>query len=326
MTVGTATRFLLLFLIPCALPAGEKPLPLVTGNAKVDFFGDRLSRQPLMLLDDTSSSYLDLSISAKKKSPWLAGALSLVIPGAGEVYSKAYVKGAVFFAMEAVSWFLVYKYNKEGDKQTQAYEDYANAHWSATRYTEWTLDNIGVLTNGVLTRGQFENEVFTSDYDPNGPNPPPFRDLVWSEVNLMEDSIGLWAPSGGNGYTHRLPNYAVQQYYELIGKYPQFSRGWDDTPTFGTAGYLIQSTDLPLRNISARFNEYQLMRAEANHQYDVSSTWLSVVIVNHVLSALDAYWSATTYNKTLHAEAHMNLIPTNYGFVPYTELKLAYIY
>ena len=66
------------------------------------------------------------------------------------------------------------------------------------------------------------------------------------------------------------------------------------------------------------------MRAEANHQYDVSSTWLSVVIVNHVLSALDAYWSATSYNKTLHAEAHMNLIPTNYGMVPYTELKLAY--
>jgi len=320
----SAIRFLLLLLIPCALRAGEKPPPLVTGNVKVDFFGDRLSRQPLMFLQDTSSSYLDPTIKAKEKSPWLAGALSLAIPGAGEVYSKAYVKGAVFFAMEAVSWFLVYKYNKEGDKQTQAYEDYANAHWSATRYTEWTLDNIGVLTNGFHTRAEFESEVFTSDYDPNAPNPPPFRELVWSELNLMEDSIGLAAPNGGNGYTHRLPNYAVQQYYELIGKYPQFSRGWDDVPAFGTPGYLIQSTDLPLKNISARFNEYQLMRAEANHQYDVSSTWLSVVIVNHVLSALDAYWSATSYNKNLHAHAQMKLIPTNYGLIPYTELKMAY--
>jgi hypothetical protein len=168
--------------------------------------------------------------------------------------------------------------------------------------------------------------VFTADYDPSGPNPPPFRDLDWNELNLMEDAIGLAAPPGGNGYTHRLPDYGVQQYYELIGKYPEFSRGWDDNPAFGTPGYLIQSTDLPVKNVSPRFNEYQLARAEANHQYDVASTWMSVVIVNHVLSALDAYWSATTYNKTLRAEAHMNLIPTNYGMVPYTELKLAYAF
>jgi hypothetical protein len=317
---------LLLLFVPCAILAGEKPLPLLTGNAKIDFFGDRLSPPPLMLLQDTTSTYLDHSAAAKEKSPWLAGALSLAIPGAGEVYSQQYIKGAAFFALEAVSWFLVYKYNKEGDKQTQAYEDYANAHWSATRYTEWTLDNIGVLSSGTLTRQQYESRVFTADYDPNGPNPPPFKDLDWNELNLMEDDIGLAAPPGGNGYTHRLPDYGVQQYYELIGKYPEFSRGWDDNPAFGTSGYLIQSTDLPMKNVSARFNEYQLARAEANHQYDVASTWMSVVIVNHVLSALDAYWSATTYNKTLRAEAHMNLIPTNYGMVPYTELKLAYAF
>ena len=248
MTARIAFYSVLLF-IPCWLFAGEKPAPYVTGNAKIDLFGDRLARySPSMSMNDSSISYLDKSSTAGEKSPWLAGALSLAIPGLGEVYTKNYVKGAVFFAAEAVSWFLVYHYNKEGDKQTQTYEDYANAHWSATRYAEWTLNNIGVLSVGNLTRTQFEGRVFTTDYDPNGANPPPFHDVVWYQLNVMEDSIGLFAPEGGNGYTHRLPNYGVQQYYELIGKYPEFSRGWDDadqTP--------IVSTELPLKNNSRRF-------------------------------------------------------------------------
>ena len=188
------------------------------------------------------------------------------------------------------------------------------------RYAEWTLNNIGVLTNGAQTRLQYESLVFDADYDPNGPNPPPFRHVVWSALNTMEDSIGLFAPLGGNGYTHRLPNYSTQQYYELIGKYPEFSRGWDDMDPNDN----IVSSNLPLRNKSQRFIDYQLARARANHQYDVAAGWLDVVMINHVLSALDAFWSASKYNKTLHAEAHMNLIPTEYGMMPYTELRLAY--
>lgn len=309
-----------LVLLPGVLSAGENPAPFFTGNAKVDLFGDRLTLlTPGLVTGDTSLQYLSGSVPGKEKSPWLAGLLSLAIPGAGEVYSKSYVKGAVFFAVEAASWFFVYHYNKKGDQQTQAYQDYANQHWSAVRYTEWTLNNIGVLTNGYQSRTQYESRVFDSDYDPLAPCPPPFTCVVWYELNKMEDSIGLYAPPGGNGYTHRLPNYGEQQYYELIGKYDEFSRGWDDADQSA-----IALSDLPLKNNSQRFVDYQLMRAESNHQYDVASTWVSVVIVNHVLSALDAYWTATRYNKSLHAEAHMNMIPTQFGLIPYTEMKLSY--
>ena len=66
------------------------------------------------------------------------------------------------------------------------------------------------------------------------------------------------------------------------------------------------------------------MRANANHMYDIAGTWVSVAVLNHVVSALDAYWSATRYNSALRAEVKMRLQPTLYGLVPVTEARVRY--
>src|SRR5437763_12809608 len=73
------------------LSAAEKPAIHLTGNPKVDFFANTslLSRQPNVLADTTISLSNDME-PAKEKSPWVAGIMSLVVPGAGEVYSKNY--------------------------------------------------------------------------------------------------------------------------------------------------------------------------------------------------------------------------------------------
>jgi len=44
------------------------------------------------------------------------------------------------------------------------------------------------------------------------------------------------------GFSHELPTYNTQQYYELIGKYSQFKYGWDtyvakDGTRYGDDGY-----------------------------------------------------------------------------------------
>lgn len=290
-----------------------------TGNPNVDFFGHRLRLdQGLPVYGDSSLPELTSELANGEKSPVVAGLLSLAIPGLGQVYTKNYVKAHAFFTADLMSWLLAYTYNKKGDRQTYAFQNFANQHWSATRYADWTLNNISVLTAGQLARSTYQDVVFI-DYDNRPTCPPPFRCIRWDSLNSMEREIGNYGPVGGNGYTHVLPNFGQQQYYELIGKYDEFSRGWDDadlTP--------LTTSDLPLKNNSPRFVQYQLMRAEANHSYDVAGTWVSVAVINHVLSALDAFWSATRYNKALHAEAHMQMQPTRYGFVPFTELKLSY--
>jgi hypothetical protein len=120
-----------------------------------------------------------------------------------------------------------------------------------------------------------------------------------------------------NGYTHLLPPWNDQQYYELIGKYSQFQAGWDDR--------IIQNGEFPLAlPPSGHMIIYRDMRAQANNYYDVANTFVSVAIVNHVVSALEAFWSATKYNKKLHAEVRMRAQPTGIGVVPITEAKIRY--
>jgi hypothetical protein len=66
------------------------------------------------------------------------------------------------------------------------------------------------------------------------------------------------------------------------------------------------------------------MRAQANNQYDIASTFVSVAVVNHIVSALDAYWTATRFNNSLHASVKMRVEPTQYGVVPVTEARIEY--
>jgi hypothetical protein len=316
-----AFAFILVFIALPAAGGAQTPLHL-TGNPNVDFFGGtQLTSSRVMLPASPALPQLTEEPAGKEKSPWLAGLMSLVVPGAGEVYSENYIKGAVFFAADVTAWAFAITYNKKGDRQTSEYQVYANEHWSAVRYANWTMDNINVLTNGHSDRTQYEDLVFPDGYPPEEPCGPPFRCVDWSELNTMEDSIGYYGPPLGNGYTHRLPHYGEQQYFELIGKYDEFSRGWDDADL-----RLINSSDLPLKNNSQRFIDYQRMRAESNHSYSAASSWVSVAVITHVISALDAYWSATRYNSALRAEVKMRFQPTEFGLVPVTEATVKYTF
>jgi hypothetical protein len=306
--------------------AGEKETPHFTGNPRVDFFGAGLLTPALMESGHAPLLLQEQEIARAaegKKSPWIAGALSLAVPGAGEVYSENYLKGAIFFAVEAVSWYVAYDYHKKGYHQTDLFKAFANEHYSVVRYTNWTLDNLADLhPSPALPHSQDEyHQLIYGTPDPVdvGANGPPFSVVRWPELNQMELDI---ANGVLNGYTHQLPYYGEQQYFELIGKYDQFSRGWDDANLDPSAPL---NADDPgsqvIKSNSARFYQYAEMRAQANNYYDVAGTFVAVAVVNHILSALDAFWSATRYNKDVELSLHMKLQPAGGGIgaVPLTE-------
>jgi len=313
-----------LFFLTIAAFAGEKPQVHFTGNPRVDFFG--ISPASLSLADTNPppiARTMENSQTEEEKSPWIAGILSLAVPGAGEAYTKNYIKGAIFLAAEVVSWVTVLDYNKKGDNQTQYFQDYANAHYSVVRYANWTLDNLGVLHPSPalpMTREQYNTKIYGTDQLGDESSGPPFSIVNWAELNKMEQDI---ANGVLNGYTHSIPYYGEQQYYELIGKYDQFSRGWDDANRDPSAPL---DADNPgsqvIKSNSKRFYEYAKMRAQANNYYDVAATWMAVAVANHILSALDAYWSATRYNSSLHAGLNMRLQNSPLGLIPVTEASI----
>jgi hypothetical protein len=221
-----------------------------------------------------------------RKSPYLAGALSLLVPGAGEVYCGSYLLGGIFLAAEATGWYFNIDQNRRGDDATTEFEKYADEHWSVVKYAEW-LNNYAKNFKGG------ENSK-TIAINPDQ-SLPPWQRVDWEALNEVEAPI--------EKFSHRLPAHGEQQYYELIGKYLQYSYGWDDKLEQGDGW-----SDL---SPSSRYHQYSGMRGDANSFYNTAETIASLIIVNHLLSAIDAAWAATRFNKTItfHSQTGLMYLP-----------------
>lgn len=218
-----------------------------------------------------------------KKSPILAGVLSLIIPGSGEIYVGEYLKAGIFLAIEAAVVTTAIVYDGKGDDKTIEFQNYADDYtnndpvfghnWSVVRYAQWLIDNESADAN-----------IRTDNWDINDTRLPPWERVNWDLLNSFEKG-------------HRLPPHGEQQYYELIGKYHQYSSGWND---FTGGGNKDQ--------ISPNFTFYSGMRGDANDFYSVASTAVIGIYVNHFLSALDAVWSAAQFNKDLAVKVRLENI------------------
>ena len=254
-------------------------------------FTGSLSTDSRVVLDSYKSNALkqnSFDSPTNKKSVLLAGVLSGIIPGAGEVYvggTTNYIKAGAFVLIEAVSIYYAISYNQRGDAQTNFFQNYADQRWSVVRYAEWINDH----TNGAKVT------IFT----PDAQHPNPWQQVDWASLNAAEDAIGAI------GFTHHLPPHGEQQYYELIGKYAQYTRGWEDD----TNPTNLDNPDFE----SPEFQAYSIMRGDANDLYKVSSRGTAILYVNHLLSILDAIWSSVTFNKNLAVN------------VRYERVNLAYV-
>jgi hypothetical protein len=229
----------------------------------------------------------DGTAARSRRSPVLAGALSLVLPGAGEVYSGSYLLGAGFFALEAAGWFFNIRYNSRGDDATSVFQDFADSHWSAVRYAQWLNQNAKNFDGS-------DDRLIQIPIDQTTPGLQDWQRVDWGTMNKVESAIPV--------FSHRLPAHGEQQYFELIGKYDQYSYGWDDKTSTGDGWS-------DYRSISPRFHYYSQQRGHANDLYNTASTIASLIVVNHILSMVDAAWAAVRFNQ--HVDFHTRVLPRN---------------
>lgn len=284
------------------MPADSaRPLP-VTGNVTLDLFGLReLSAGPHLASQQDAGQ----AAVAGRKSPWLAAGLSLALPGAGEFYVESYWKSALFLAVEAGAWIMAYSYDKRGDRQTDYFQDFADAHWSVVQYAQYALEKL------ADPKGNYQ--LWKSGVPPPKGVAAPWDYVNWNELNRMERDIAGY-------YSHTLPVHGDQQYYEEIGKYPQYNQGWDDANLALNPDY-----ETVKGNLTPRYQYYGGERGKANTYYEHATTFVSVAIINHLASAVDAALSAGWFNSRLHAEMGVQTVPDRGGV--YTQVpvvKLAY--
>ena len=105
-----------------------------------------------------------------------------------------------------------------------------------------------------------------------------------------------------NVFSHELPETKTQQYYEMIGKYNQFLVGWEGVPLDLTSTEIQDPANTsPLRE------GYMDMRAESNRLFKRATSGIYIAMFNHVLSAIDAAWTAKRHNSELVIETSLRI-------------------
>jgi hypothetical protein len=235
------------------------------------------------------SAVYENTAKKKKKSIGLGILLSALIPGAGELYGESYLKAAIFFGVELLAWGTYFYFDGKGNKKTEEYYAYADQYWDIKTYARWLKDN-NFRDNGQINPDE------------------PIRDILEEQIRICERA----------NFSHTLPIYKSQQYYELIGKYQNFQAGWTNlahVPDLNpTSPYYYQSYRDPI------FTNYALEREKANDFYEYAKIGPVTAIVNHILSAADAAWVISTYNKKIKVETGFRLdnkfSPYTYRYVP----------
>jgi hypothetical protein len=232
-------------------------------------------RTPKSYLIEKSNSYVDSIQQNQKKSAFKAAVYSAIIPGAGEIYAESFWKGALFAGLEVATWTTHFIYDAKGSDKDKEMRQYADTYWSERKYWSW-------LYYKGLQEGINLPEYVRSLDDYGNPILEEYSPDVINSLRFLEDALN---------HTHRLPETKTQQYYEMIYKYlTQFGNAWEDATDFD----FVYENSLTPQMLS-----YRNMRNDMNHFFDVATTASNVVLLNHLLSAIDAAWTVHGYNRNL---------------------------
>ena len=209
-----------------------------------------------------------------ERSPRLAFLMSLVVPGLGQLYAGGATRWAAgFLALESFTWISHARWRGKGNDLKADFRRYADANWDEARYRDWQAYNaIHHIFNETET-------LPCKDSDPNA--------ATCEKVD-------------------------TQQYYEMIGKYPQFVFGWRDVHNiaFTTSNDQVES---------AYRQDYESQRNRSNQNLKRASVILGLAVVNRVVSGIHASVHTQRRNASSRAQ-HLWL-----GLVPFSESGRAQI-
>jgi hypothetical protein len=177
------------------------------------------------------------SSDARGPTPFLAGLMSAVVPGTGQLV-QGQTRGWAYLGIEVAAWFSYFALRDAAAQSEEDYREFADEYWL------WDLYQTGRSCPEGGPRNFDEEEA-------------RLRDLYETDRD---------------------------QYYVEIGRDEVYACGWDSTQAGARSAY----------------ND---MRTEANNLYNASGVVVGVIVLNHVVSAVDAARSASRRRKAETAHA-----------------------
>ena len=253
--------------------------------------------------------------ASRNLSPGLAFWSSALAPGSGQALQENWGRTAIFATAEIAAWVFYSKRQQLAIDNESAYEQYGNTYWSPVAYAQWLVDysKANNLVNGYEALDAIVGGLI-----------PTFGETTqdWGKIteeavravevrtrfifNIPEGCGSLRPPScvARSEFSHVLQDFGSQQYYELMSKYYQFQPGWQDFHEHrlaqGASHVYQYSWDASM--LSQRFIEGRDRAEEFNNQYRDAGNVLKLLLINHMISAFDAYFSAKLRESKLQMQ------------------------
>jgi hypothetical protein len=72
---------------------------------------------------------------------------SAAVPGSGQLYARSWIKGLLFLGAEVALWVGTYHWNDEGDEIRTTFREYADAHWSESKWNTYYNSEVDPATH-----------------------------------------------------------------------------------------------------------------------------------------------------------------------------------
>jgi hypothetical protein len=238
------------------------------------------------------------------RSPKVAMFLSLLVPGLGQAYVKKYYKTGIFVALEATAIGFSVAFNSKGKKQETNARSFADANYDFEKMKNY-YDGLYGFIRG-LSEGENNADSAAS---------AQINDIYYMDTNLNSFKEASKTKS--------------QDFYRTIES-NSYVHGWNDCQpplTFITdvtrdsvyaGGYKYSRSDSVKYKViridsatgkvvdsslvfgySSKQIQFTNMMSKSNSYYKTAQQILFTLVINHVLSAVDALLSAKAYNDEL---------------------------
>lgn len=289
-----------------------------------------ISRRDILGPVKVSKVYGIDEMKGRYKSPRKALFFSLVVPGSGQLYVGGstfnYVRGAAYLALEAGLWggwyyYSVHKY----DRQVSRYKKFAKNNFSASKYEEKIHDLRNSLDDSdeeskFVERYLSSRESYCKSIYGNAAT-----NNCYAEGKELTGDQNHIAHIRGDDFSL----YNSGSYYSNIAS-SAYVLGWndvtDETPV--SALNLSKNSETVPLGISQNMKIYRGMRSKANDYADMQAWFFGGIILNHLVSALDAAWAAHSHNKVLYEEelSWYDRLHFEGGFVPMDSRSVLNVY
>lgn len=308
---------LVLFMVCLPLLMDAQPVVSETGvqvrsDRETDVSISKSDILPPALTLIQNSSEFDSGIQKLfTEKPGLALLSSGVLPGSGQFVNKNWIRGSLYTALEVAALYMVIEFDNRGDRGKKRYENYADQNWSVTQYAKWLVDyhDVNNLDNPALE----ELRTMVADLDPAFDTSVDWNNIDIDVLRAAERNARFVTPDAlsNSTFSHILPGYGSQQYYELISKYYQFQAGWknyyDYHDSNSTSPFLIARDG---SYASSMFFRGASLADEFNNDLRTAKNFRMVLIANHVLSAFDSFF--TFKLKQNRVQATTSMAPSRY--------------